>query len=270
MKMKIHRLVLFIVLLIITEYGYIPGTKMGYTCQDPSISHKYRGEVITPVMLGVGCFLLPLLVLVFTEILIKDSVKRMDVWNLWFLYKECLVGGILVLVLTEMAKVIVGEHRPHFLDVCEPDTAVGCSPGSFIEDYRCTSTKYKGYFVVDSSRSFPSGHSSTSVFVGIFSAYIIHSRLLTSRTGYLAKPFLISLCLSWSLICSLTRITDRRHHWWDVLAGVFLGLVGVTYTICLVRKKMDSYEDDEPPTKITTSTTTLLDVKNKDATSVII
>nr|CAI5854448.1 unnamed protein product [Callosobruchus analis] len=164
-------LVLFVtVLLIITEYGYIPGTKMGYTCQDPNISHKYRGEVITPVMLGVGCVLLPLLVLVFTEILLKDSVKRMDVSNLWFFYKECLIGGILVLVLTEMAKIIVGEHRPHFLDVCEPDTAVGCSPGTFIIDYKCTSTKYSDYFLVDSSRSFPSGHSSVSVFVGIFSA----------------------------------------------------------------------------------------------------
>ncbi|KAJ8942706.1 hypothetical protein NQ318_023438 [Aromia moschata] len=205
--------------------------------------------------------------LLITEVLTKRTFKKLYVSEFWFMYKECLTGVTLVLAITEIAKVIIGEHRPHFFDVCEPDTNKNCVNGTFVQDYTCTTTRYKGYFLVDTSRSFPSGHSSMSVFVGLFSAYIIQTRLPTNRTGVLMKPFLILVCLTWSLVCSLTRITDRRHHWWDVLAGMLLGAAGVYYTLKLLHRK---YDDVDTPPRMSTSTTTLLDVKNKDATSVII
>ena len=41
--------------------------------------------------------------------------------------------------------------------------------------------------------------------------------------SFLMKPFLQLLWACYALFCSLTRITDRRHHWWDVLAGATLG-----------------------------------------------
>lgn len=100
-----------------------------------------------------------------------------------------------------------------------------------------------------------------------FLQYIIQTRLPTPKTGRLLKPFLISVCMTWSLVCSLTRITDRRHHWWDVLAGMVLGCIGVAYTVRLIDSKVKRMFDS---TRISSSTTTLLDVKNKDATSVII
>ncbi|KAJ8945220.1 hypothetical protein NQ314_009289, partial [Rhamnusium bicolor] len=156
--------------LIITELGYIPGTRLGFTCNDPQISHKYNGDTVKPAVLLVGSFILPVLVLLFTEILMKETLKKLYISELWFYYKECLIGSTLVLVVTEVAKVVVGEHRPHFFDVCEPDTNQNCVNGSYIETYKCTSTKYGGYFLIDSSRSFPSGHSSVSVFVALFSA----------------------------------------------------------------------------------------------------
>lgn len=259
--------VLVTTVLLITELGYIPGTKLGYTCNDPVISHKYRGDTVSPAVLMVGSTIMPLFVLLFTEILTKQTFKKVFVTELWFYYKECLIGSTLVLLITEVAKVVVGEHRPHFLDVCEPDTNKNCVNGSFVEDYTCTSTRFGRYFLTDSSRSFPSGHASISVFIGLFSAYIVQTRLPTAKTGRLLKPFLISVCLTWSVVCSLTRITDRRHHWWDVLAGMTLGALGALYTLKLIHKKINGIEK---PSRISTSTTTLLDVKNKDATSVII
>lgn len=156
-------------LIIITEYGVLPAARMGYTCKDPTISHKFKGEVITPLMLAIGSLILPLLALVSTEMLINETFKKINAKKVWFYYKECATGCMLVLLITEIMKVLIGEHRPHFLDVCMPDTEHNCVPFTFVEEFKCTNTKYSGYFLVDTSRSFPSGHSSISVFVGIFS-----------------------------------------------------------------------------------------------------
>lgn len=254
-------------LLILLEYGFIPGNKLGFYCQDPLISHKYNGEVISPLILGIGSILIPLLALLTGEVLSKKTLKKINYREIWYYYRECATGCILVLLLTEVAKILVGEHRPHFFDVCAPDTAKNCLPSEYIDTYTCTNSKYSKYFLVDSSRSFPSGHSSISWFIGTFSAYVIQTRLSTIYTGRLLKPFLIAICFSWSILCSLTRITDRRHHWWDVLAGSALGILGAFYTIKLVHKKIFGTDQIN---KVSTSTTTLLDVKNKDATSVII
>lgn len=62
-------------------------------------------------------------------------------------------------------------------------------------------------------------------------------------------------------MCSLTRIVDRRHHWWDVLGGMLLGASGAVYTLKLLHKKM--YENDKLK-RTAVSTTTLLDEKFKD------
>lgn len=170
-------------LIIIIEYGVLPAPKLGYTCKDPRISHKYKGEVITPLMLAIGSLLLPLLALVCTEMLANESFRGVNGSKIWFYYKECATGCMLVLLITEIMKVLIGEHRPHFLDVCEPDTARACNPGEFIEEYTCTNTRYSGYFTVDTSRSFPSGHSSISVFVAVFSAVstFLYESLKTKR-----------------------------------------------------------------------------------------
>ncbi|KAJ8942707.1 hypothetical protein NQ318_023439 [Aromia moschata] len=170
-------------LLIISELGYIQGKKLGFTCNDPLISHKFNGDTISSAVLIAGSFLLPLVVLLITEILGKQTVKKLHGAELWSIYKECLVGVMLVLSITQVAKLIIGEHRPHFLDVCEPDANRNCVNGSFVQDYTCTTKRFKGYFLVDTSRSFPSAHSSVSVFIGLFSA----------AEGYGSKCFLTAL-----------------------------------------------------------------------------
>lgn len=146
---------------------------MGFTCEDPSISFKFRGDTITPLMLLLGSLSLPIFVLLCTEILSNESYKNMNGSRLWFYYKECAIGCILVLLITEVIKVLVGEHRPHFLDVCEPDTGKTCLAGTFVESFKCSTTKYSAHFLADTSRSFPSGHASVSVFVSLFSAVSI-------------------------------------------------------------------------------------------------
>jgi len=47
---------------------------------------------------------------------------------------------------------------------------------------------------------------------------------LANRTLFL-KPWLQCLTGIWAVICSLTRLMDHRHHWWDVLIGNVMGLL---------------------------------------------
>ena len=42
-------------------------------------------------------------------------------------YWEFFVGLVMVLVVTDVAKCLVGEPRPHFLDTCQPDLAYNCN-----------------------------------------------------------------------------------------------------------------------------------------------
>ncbi|CAH0551779.1 unnamed protein product [Brassicogethes aeneus] len=254
-------------LLYLIEYGYIPGNKLGFTCRDPILSHKYTGDTITMTTLLIGTVLVPLLVIVLVELLKHGSVKLRD---FWIFYKEFLIGECFVLMVTELGKILVGEHRPHFFDVCRPIENELCQNGTYVESYTCSNERYTRYFLVDSSRSFPSGHSSVGWFAALFSAYIIQSRLPTEKTGRLLKPLLVAVCVTWGLICSLSRIVDHRHHWWDVLTGSLLGIAGAIYTLHFMNSKLYRTRNAQAVNKISTSTTTLLDVKNKDATSVII
>lgn len=50
----------------------------------------------------------------------------------------------------------------------------------------------------------------------------IQKRMPTSFSNYL-KHVLQLLFVVFALTASVTRITDRRHHWWDVLAGAAMG-----------------------------------------------
>lgn len=163
---------------------------MGYTCEDPSLSHKFRGELVTPLMLLLGCLILPFIALISTEMLSNDTFKKLNSSRLWFYYKECAIGCILVLLITEVIKVLVGEPRPHFLDVCEPDTAKTCVAGTFIDTFTCTNKKYSARFVVDTSRSFPSGHASVSSFVSFFSAVSIFLIVLVYALNHICFNYL--------------------------------------------------------------------------------
>lgn len=49
----------------------------------------------------------------------------------------------------------------------------------------------------------------------------------------LLLPFIQCCFFAWSALVSLSRITDRRHHWWDVVCGAILGIVFAWLTVSL-------------------------------------
>ncbi|CAH1164421.1 unnamed protein product [Phaedon cochleariae] len=246
-------MILVATILLLSQYGVIPAKKTGFYCGDPLYSHKYTGDTITSAILGFTAVALILLIILLTEISAHGSWRKINRRRTWIHFQECIVGVIVVFLLTAVAKLLVGEHRPHFFDVCQPDTAKNCTKGEFVESFECTNTEQTWLTVFDSSLSFPSGHSSISWFLGMLLSYIIQTTLTTVNTGSLMKPFLISVCLTWSLVCSLSRITDRRHHWWDVLAGTTIGILCSLVSMMIIRKKILAMEKKVIDSEVETS-----------------
>lgn len=228
-------LIIGLTVFLLWNYGIIQGNQLGFFCNDPLFSHKYQGDTVTPWMLGVGLvFIFPLLYIAIEYIRQGSCRAVFTLDNLFEFYvyvKQLLMGELIVGGTTELAKTIVGEHRPHFFDTCMPDTNMNCTNGTYVFHFTCTNPNATLLDIIDSSRSFPSGHSSISWFAALFWAYVVHSRLPTKRSGTAFKILLLGVCVTFGLTCSLTRITDRRHHWWDVLTGTVLAFLGAIYVI---------------------------------------
>lgn len=219
------------------EFGILPEIQnIGFYCGDPKIAHKFTGDTINIKVLLSVTLILPLILICGVEWGCHGAqgyAKRGSSRWAWLLqsllwYREYLSGLLIVFFLTDVAKVLVGEPRPHFLDTCKPFQAFNCSSG-YIPNYTCSNNELSMWRVRDASKSFPSGHAAISIYLFTFSAWFLQKRMC--GVSVLIVAWLQVICLAWALACSLTRITDHRHHWWDVLAGSILGFIVGIYTV---------------------------------------
>ena len=60
----------------------------------------------------------------------------------------------------------------------------------------------------------------------------------------LVKPWLQCVAMLWGICCSVSRITDYRHFWWDVLAGGSLGVIFSMFTIRVFCKNFRGINED--------------------------
>uniref|UniRef100_A0A1Y9IUJ3 Phosphatidic acid phosphatase type 2/haloperoxidase domain-containing protein n=1 Tax=Anopheles minimus TaxID=112268 RepID=A0A1Y9IUJ3_9DIPT len=226
-------LVLVACFLILTELGLLPQVvKRGFYCNDQSITHEYKGDTITTVTILLSG-LVPFVLIWLTEALFytpsislskteTESRCRGSWREAWYWSKKYGRGLVTMLVIIGTIKIFLGELRPHFLNTCKPD--VKCIGTEYISSYTCTNMDESLYFVRDASKSFPSGHSAMSVFEAIFLIWYLEKRVPRLRTLF-TIPLLQMVLMCWAVFCSLSRITDHRHHWWDVLAGTVAGCI---------------------------------------------
>ncbi|XP_065169179.1 phospholipid phosphatase homolog 1.2 homolog isoform X2 [Atheta coriaria] len=243
------------------EFGFLPHTKQSYICKDPKLSYKYNGDTIRPSVLGVVCVLLPLVTFFCVEVLRNGREWKKVIPLMWRWTRFLFIGNIVInLFITEVLKSVFGEPRPHFFDTCAPD-ATACTAGDIVESYRCTNSIYSFMVIRDSSRSFPSGHASLSVFTSVYCAAYIYYRFKSPSIdfGSLCKPFTMALVMLWGPACGLSRITDHRHHWWDVLSGSILGVITAVFTIYALANRFRAGEKH----RASLSSTKLCD-ENKD------
>ncbi|XP_053614802.1 phospholipid phosphatase 1-like isoform X2 [Plodia interpunctella] len=222
---------------------YLPSNQLGFECNDPALSHPFTGDTISwKWLLGVVLFL-PLVVMLIVERKYNADVKTdQSKQQAVFWYKEYLYGTLLNLTIVHILKISVGSPRPHFFDTCSPKEAETCQGSEFVSSYTCT----KAHWVSQSDKSFPSGHTSLAIHAGLFIAYYLQ------RRGRRRWAQLLSA--GGAALCGGSRLRDRRHHWWDVLAGALVAAPILIYTIhtlcdnfqCPKRCDIENKSDTKP------------------------
>ncbi|CAH0724198.1 unnamed protein product, partial [Brenthis ino] len=230
---------------ILLEVGALPSRRSGFRCNDPDLSFPHTGDTISISLVATITVIVPYLIMWAIEtILHRDdeyTIKKNKLYasakTAAFIYRDYIYGAVLNLTVLEVVKCVVGSPRPTFFDLCEPDKARTCNGSEYVSSFTCTSTKFSRYLQIDSSRSFPSAHTSLSVYSGLFLAWYLQRRAFSwHNRSALAVPLLQLLCALYAVACPLTRVTDRRHHWWDVLAGAVMGVATVAYTVLVLCK----------------------------------
>ncbi|CCD25753.1 phosphatidate phosphatase LPP1 NDAI_0F04350 [Naumovozyma dairenensis CBS 421] len=118
--------------------------------------------------------------------------------------------------MTNSLKLIIGNFRPDFLARCQPKP---------LDDEQASVDGYYGldicqqpnkYILIEGLKSTPSGHSSF-ITAGLGFLFVWQSKFIVGH--YLKHVW----CLVLIVIVMIERITDHRHHWYDVLSGSLLG-----------------------------------------------
>lgn len=202
-----------------------PGGQLGFTCNDPALSYPFTGDTINFKLLLVTTLLLPLAIMLLVERKYNSDklIKPKEQALCW--YKEYLYGVLVNLLIVQTLKLIVGSPRPHFFDTCAPKEASTCQGTEYISSYTCT----KAHWLSQSDKSFPSGHTSLAVHTGIFLAYYLYRRTSAPTPKSIVSVQVV--CVSIAVLCGVSRMTDHRHHWWDVLAGALIAAPVLVYTI---------------------------------------
>ncbi|XP_071545338.1 phospholipid phosphatase 1-like isoform X2 [Panulirus ornatus] len=226
--------------LALTLLGVVSPSHTVVSCNDPSIKRTYQRDSVSVTMLLCVSLFLPFFVMLAlewavppTSLVHGKSPFRSGLRRSWSYITDLFVGGLFMFFINDVAKTVTSEPRPHFWDTCSPNiTSEQCQQQYVTVTWRDCTNPYQLSHprLIDSMKSFPSGHASLSVFSSIFMIVYIKQRLW-GRWSMLVAPWLQLLWGVWTLLCCQSRIWDNRHHWWDVLAGGLLGAFGAFITL---------------------------------------
>ncbi|XP_046900630.1 phospholipid phosphatase 1 isoform X1 [Hypomesus transpacificus] len=228
----------------------------GFFCHDDTISYPFHDSTITSTVLYTVGFTLPISSMIAGECLsvyLKRIQSKSSFSNSYMacLYKAIgtfLFGAAMSQSLTDIAKYSIGRLRPHFLDVCKPDwKQINCTVGDYIEDFTCTGDQRLSN---EGRLSFYSGHSSFSMYCMLFLALYLQARL-QADWARLLRPTVQFFLIAASVYTGLSRVSDYKHHWSDVLTGLVQGaLMAILVVFCVsdfFRKRVEPQKELEVP-----------------------
>ncbi|KAJ8261226.1 hypothetical protein COCON_G00169490 [Conger conger] len=235
--------------------GKIKPYQRGFFCNDDSIKYPFHYSTITSTVLYTVGFSLPICSMIFGECLsvyLKRVNSKSSFGNIYVarIYKAVgtfLFGAAMSHSLTDIAKYSIGRLRPHFLDVCKPVWDQICKTDGYVENFTCTGDKT----MVNAGRlSFYSGHSSFSMYCMFFLALYIQARLQT-EWARLLRPTLQFFLIAASVYVGLSRVSDYKHHWSDVLTGLIQGALMAILVVAFVsdffKKPVVPVKEEEIP-----------------------
>ncbi|KAG7322880.1 hypothetical protein KOW79_014226 [Hemibagrus wyckioides] len=204
--------------------------KRGFFCNDDSIKYPLKDDTISYQLLGGVMIPVTLLSMIIGEcvsvylkrIKSKSSFSNSYVACLYKAIGTFVFGAAMSQSLTDIGKYSIGRLRPHFLDVCKPDwNSINCSSGAYIETFSCSGDPK---MVNEARLSFYSGHSSFSMYCMLFLALYLQARM-KDEWARLLRPTIQFFLIAASVYTGLSRVSDYKHHWSDVLTGLIQGAV---------------------------------------------
>lgn len=216
---------------------YLWGTsyQRGFFCDDESIRHPYLKSTIPSIYLYIVGMFMNCIVMVLIEFLnCPKSTKEIRINGRtipnWLYNTYCVIGVFLFgmacsQLTTDIIKYTVGRLRPHFYTVCLP--SIDCTDVNnhkYHEVFNCTNPLYNHNkrIMKELRLSFPSGHSSFAMYTMTYFAIYLHKRM-TWDGSKLLRHTLQYLAVLAAIFTGATRVSDYKHHWSDVLGGLFLG-----------------------------------------------
>ncbi|RKP38667.1 phosphatidic acid phosphatase type 2/haloperoxidase, partial [Dimargaris cristalligena] len=193
-----------------------------FSLEDKTIQHPMKPDTVTPTMLIIISFVIPIVVIFFNAVFIRRS--WFDLHQGWL---GCMLALTLTIMVTHTLKVTVGRLRPDFIDRCKLDRSNGTptDPGIGLSNSSlCTQTNSK--ILRDGMKSFPSGHSSMT-FAGMtyLTLYLAGKLHIHDQKGHTIKTFITIMPLLGAALVAVSRTCDYRHHWQDVTIGSIIGIL---------------------------------------------
>ena len=288
MRISVRRILVYLVNVVIAfSFGigvniwFNYGTPFirGFYCNDESINHPYHDSTVPSLDGVIVVFASIIVVVACGEILEKIIVRgadgetgihpnfnwhRGDVWKQIVFDSVCLIlvgvyGAGITMFITDVGKYTVGRLRPHFLDVCKPDwSRINCtnSRGQYnyiVGDQFCTTATDNSRKLKEARLSFPSGHSSFSMFGATYIVLYMQHRILTDKWASLGKLFIqiIPVCGAFYTGCS--RVSDYKHHAGDVVAGFAIGVLVALVLYVVVLRRFYTPQGKQPCQTLTGS-----------------
>lgn len=240
----------------------------GFYCEDDSIKYPFKNSTITSTALYTIGFVVNLILICLFEFIhylygssfvssqanpssesttsytessqvsYPDSTSRkiyQYFYNVYRVFLPFVFGAVVEHLTTDIGKYSIGRLRPHFLSVCKPDTAqYDCTSGYITADV-CTGDQS---LIREARLSFPSGHASFSSYSMIFAILYVQARLQW-RSVLLLRPLVQLVLFYMAFYTCLSRVSDYKHHWSDVLAGAIIGFLTA---VLVVFKVSDLFE----------------------------
>lgn len=169
---------------------------------------KPRRDAIVPpwIMLSIIIFL-PFTLLCLPVILVRNYVETVNALLAWTL------AVIVNAFITEILKIMISRPRPDFFYRCFPHGIFTTECVGSVKD------------VIDGRKSFPSGHSSFSFCSLGFLSIWLYGRLFGRFSGNIQSFMFCTMPVLLAGFIGYSRCCDNHHHWEDVVAGAFIGLV---------------------------------------------
>ncbi|XP_070493912.1 putative phosphatidate phosphatase [Chironomus tepperi] len=239
--------------------NYVQPVQRGFFCNDHSIMYPQKKDTVPSNAMDMCGILGGILLIIVVETLFNKSESTYNVnsrpvklWNwtvkpyiqnLYHYITMYLFAQAVIRFLEEGIKAVVGRLRPNFMDICKPMLSDGtnCSNtknfDKYIQDYTCSNANATPGDLRYIRVSFVSGHTSFSFMTAFFLVFYLESRMKCRQSTQMLKNFLQLSLITTAIYISSTRLSDFKHHFSDVFAGMVLGCF-IAYFVCFHMSNM--------------------------------